>query len=179
MPSDKLQALLQLQALQDLPRTGWIQRGVPDAERVAGHILGAQFIALALAGEVQPPLDLGRVLALILVHDAPEALLGDLPRSAAELLPAGAKAQAEARAAQRLLGPLAEDGVELFTEYTQGATREARFARVCDRLQLALRWKGYQRLGLMGLDDFEAGLRQLDTREFQPAQQLLEELLSP
>jgi 5'-deoxynucleotidase YfbR-like HD superfamily hydrolase len=112
------------------------------------------------------------------VHDAPEALLGDLPRAASELLPEGAKRTAEERAARRLLGPLSELALARFEEQSAGATREARFVRVCDRLQLGLRLLGYRRSGRAGLQEFEATLRELECGEFAPARALQAELLA-
>jgi putative hydrolase of HD superfamily len=176
MPSPRLQALLTLQSLQDLPRTGWIQHGVPEPERIAGHILGAQYLALSLHAEVAGQLNLGRVLELLLVHDAPEAVLGDWPRGAALLLPPGAKAYAESKAADQVLSPLSAHARELFREYAEGQTEEARFARQCDRLQLAVRLYGYRLRGQGGLEDFEAGLEQLAASLPPAAQSLLMEL---
>lgn len=176
MPSPRLQALLTLQALQDLPRTGWIQHGVAEPERIAGHILGAQYLALSLQESASQKLDLGHVLELLLVHDAPEAVLGDWPRGAARLLPAGAKAHAESGAADQVLGPLSARARECFREYAAGQTPEARFARLCDRLQLAVRLYAYRVRGQGGLEDFEKGLADLDASAFPAAQELLEEI---
>ncbi|MBK7642233.1 MAG: HD domain-containing protein [Planctomycetes bacterium] len=178
MASPLLEALLTLQCLQDLPRTGWIQRGIVPQETIAGHILGVCELVLALGPAVEPPLDSERCLALALVHDAPEALLGDLPRTAAELLPEGAKRHAEARAAERVLGPLSALARERFEEHARGVSREARFTRVCDRLQLGLRLLGYRRTGQAGLEEFEATLRELDCGEFEPARGLQRELVA-
>ena len=69
-PGDTLEALLDLGALDALPRTGWLLRGVQPAESVAGHLLGVAHMALALAPRVDLPLDLGRVLAMAVLHDA-------------------------------------------------------------------------------------------------------------
>ncbi|MDF1837738.1 MAG: HD domain-containing protein, partial [Planctomycetota bacterium] len=100
---DKLESLLALGQLAHLPRTGWIQAGVADPESVAGHVLGACHLALATGGLVEPELNLGRVLALLAVHDAPEALSGDLPRQASAALPEGAKQSMDSVLAERLL----------------------------------------------------------------------------
>lgn len=178
MSSPLLEALLALQCLQDLPRTGWIQRGIAEPESIAGHVLGTCELVLALGPRVDPPLDTERALALALVHDAPEALLGDLPRTASELLPEGAKRTAEQRAARHLLGPLSDLALARFEEQFAGATREARFVRVCDRLQLGLRLLGYRRAGRAGLQEFEASLRELDCAEFAPARALQAELVA-
>lgn len=178
--SDPLPSLLDLLALDHLPRTGWILRGVAEPESVAGHVLGSGHVALALAPRVAPPLDLGRVLAMALVHDAPEARTGDLPRAAAEHLPAGAKAAMEDGIARELLGGLGPTALAAWAEYRAAETREARFVKVCDGLQLGVRLLGYVRAGRGGLGEFRDGLERLDAREFPPAevfrQRLLEEL---
>ena len=141
-------------------------------------MLGTAHVALTLASRVAPPLDIGRLLELILVHDAPEALTGDLPRAASELLPSGAKRSMEEGAAARLLGPLAPRLVETWAEYASGASREARLARHCDVLQLGVRLLGYQGQGHRGLEEFLAGVESLDCSEFPPAAELRGEILA-
>jgi putative hydrolase of HD superfamily len=173
-----LAALLPLLALDRLPRTGWLMAGVGAPESVAAHSLGTALVALALAPRVRPELDVERAIALAVVHDVPEALLTDLPKCAAELLPAGAKAVAEERAAKQLLGPLGPEALALFDELAAGTTREARFVRLCDRLHLGLRWLGYRREGARGLEGFRAGLVALECGEFAPCAELKAELLA-
>ena len=180
MPDQRplLPALLALQPLNDLPRTGWILRGIAAPESVGDHVLSTAFVALALAPRVEPQLDLARVLGLALVHDVPEALTGDLPRSASSLLPDGAKAAMEREAARRLLDPIGADSLDLWREYAAAATREARFVRVCDRLQLGLRLAAYVRSGRKGLHEFRATVAALDCSEFAAAARLKDEILA-
>lgn len=165
-----LEALLALSALDDLPRTGWIQRGVEDPETVGEHVLGLQWLCLALAERCG--VDPARAATLALVHDAPEALLGDWPRSAAELLPAGAKRTAEDAAATRLLDPLGRAGVELWSEWRAQRSDAARFVKACDRLQLGLRLLRYRRAGRGGLDEFLDTVRAADLGGFAPLEEL-------
>ena len=172
-----LPALLELLALDRLPRTGWLQAGVPAPECVAAHSLGVSLISLALAPEVEPPLDVDRCCALASVHDAPEAWLGDIPRTGARLLPEGAKRAAEERAALELLGGLSETACERWAEYEAGQTREARFVRTCDRLALGVRALGYHKAGLGQLGSFRTSIEQLDCEEFAPCSRLREDLL--
>lgn len=180
---DALRSLLRLLPLDRLPRTGWLLHGVPDPESVAGHTLGAAFCALALAPRVEPPLDVDRVVALCVVHDAPEAESGDLPRAASRALPEGAKAEMEGTLARGLLRYLSPTALERFYEYSGTATREARLARLCDKLQLGVRLLAYRNSGQKGLEEFSEGLKTLDCREFPPAEELrlalLEALRSP
>lgn len=175
--SPQLAALLELAALGRLPRTGWLQAGQRSAESIAAHSHGVATLVLALAGEVEPPLDVDRAVALAVVHDAPEALLGDLPKTAGELLPPGAKAAAEAEAGARLLGVFAPAAHARLVEYASGASREARFVKVCDRLQLGVELVALARSGARGLRRFEGVLAGLACGEFAAAERLRVELL--
>ena len=173
----RLDRLVDLLALDSLPRTGWILVGVPQPESVAGHSLGAALLALTLGPEVEPPLDVDRAAALCAVHDTPEAWLGDLPRPGASRLPDGAKHAAEQRIADDFLAPLSAALRDRVREYESRESREARFARLCDGLQLGLRLVGYRRAGQRGLDAFRATLERLDASEFAPCESFRRELL--
>jgi putative hydrolase of HD superfamily len=174
----RLEALLQLQNLDRLPRTGWIQHGVRDPESVGAHLLGTAMVVLALGPAVEPELEVDRAVCLALLHDAGEALVGDLPRSAAALFPPGAKHAAESAAAELLLGPLSDHARERAGEALAEETREARFVRLCDRLQLGVRLTSYARSGIRGLGDFRAGLETLDCAEFGPCEELRRDIVA-
>jgi putative hydrolase of HD superfamily len=167
-----LDALLGLCPLDSLPRTGWLLRGVQPAESVAGHILGVAHVALALAPRVEPALDLGRVLAIAVVHDAPEAASGDLPRPAAAHLPPGAKRSMEDALARELVAPLSSEAAEAWRDCVEGASREARFVKACDVLQLGVRLLALERAGHGGLEEFWEHLAAADFAEFPPAEAL-------
>lgn len=178
MSESLLPRLLALEPLCDLPRTGWIMRGITSPESIADHVLGTAYIALAIGPRCSPPIDSDRAVALALVHDVPEALLGDLPRSAARLLPPGVKHSAEDRAAEELLRPMSPLAWRHFQEYSAQATREARFVRICDRLQLGVRLVSYLRRGVRGLDEFAVTVGGLDCSEFAPAESLKREIVA-
>jgi hypothetical protein len=77
-----------------------------------------------------------------------------------------------------VLGPLSALALERFTEYRLQTSREARFARACDRLHLGVRWIAYRREGARGLADFRATIERLECGEFAPCAELRAELLS-
>ena len=174
---DRLDALLRLTALDRLPRSGWVQAGVPRPETIAGHVVGTAYLVLALGPEVRPELDLDRAVALAVVHDAGEAVLTDLPRTASRLFPPGAKAGAEAQAAEELLGALSPTAAERVAEALGDGTREARFVRLCDRLQMGVQLLAYHRIGLRGLDEFRVSIEGMDCSEFEACARLREALL--
>ena len=177
-PGDTLEALLDLGSLDALPRTGWLLRGVQPAESVAGHLLGVAHLALALAPRVDSPLDLGRVLAIAVLHDAAEARSGDIPGPAGSRLAPGQKRALESSLADDLLTPLSATARDAFEEFQAQETPEARFIKACDRLQLGVRLVGYERAGWRGLDEFWDGLDPELFAEFAPCSGLCAELLS-
>jgi putative hydrolase of HD superfamily len=177
MTDTLLDSLLALLPLGRLPRTGWIQHGVPDPESIAAHAVGIAHVVLGLGPRVEPPLDVDRATVLALIHDAPEALTGDLPRPGAMLFPPGAKKTAEGAAAQMLFGPMSAHALDRYSEYTTGETREARFVLLCDRLQLGVQLLAYRRSGQRGLGDFDQVVEDLDCSEFEAAAEFREVLL--
>lgn len=179
MPAARtLDALIAATALGRLPRTGWLLSGVAAPESVAAHSLGAALVALGLGERVDPPLDVQRAAVLALLHDAPEAVLSDIPRAGARGLPPGAKRAAEERAADLVLAPLSETARAAFAEYAAGSTREARFARLCDKLHMGVELVRLARAGSRGLGDFAETLGALDCAEFPPCAELRDEVLA-
>ncbi|TAJ21302.1 MAG: HD domain-containing protein [Planctomycetota bacterium] len=173
-----LSALLALQPLERMPRTGWIQAGMPWIETVAAHSHSTALLVLALGARVEPALDVDHACRLAVLHDVPEALLGDIPRSASELLPSGAKREAERRAAELLLAPFGAGLERACGELAEQRTREARFTRACDRLQLGLRLLGYLRGGARVDRQFRDWIAAQELTEFAPCVELQRELVS-
>ncbi len=170
-----LDLLLELQALDRVPRTGYSLRGVPEPESVSEHAFHTTFLAWALAAE-EPELDRARVVELALVHDLAEVRTGDLPRTAARYLPAGAKAQAERAANRELLAPLGERDQSLVAEYQGGETREARFVSICDKLQLLIKASVYESWGAGNMGEFWTNLENLSGDGFSSVDRVLEQL---
>lgn len=142
-------------SLKLLPRTGWLQRGVTAAESVAEHSFGIAALALVFTA-ADDSLDRERVLAMALVHDFAEALLGDLPLSARRLIGEDAKRDAERRAVAALCAALpgSDRLVRLWEEYAAGATREARFVKALDHVETLVQALAYERAGNRSLDEF-------------------------
>ena len=170
-----LDALLELQALDRLPRTGYALRGVSNPESIAEHGFHLCLLIWAVAPKV-PDIDLGRALELALVHDLAEIRVGDLPRTAARYLPPGAKATAESAALAELLAPLGDRGPLLFAEFEKGETREARLVQACDKLQLMVKVFVYERWGANGLSEFWDNAINFPEAGFAPVDQLMAEI---
>ena len=166
MPSPPdLDDLLALLPLAELPRTGWLQAGLPPGiapETIAGHAHLVALLALRLGPIAGVPLDIHRATALAVAHDAAEAFTGDLPRPATAGLGATAKAGLEAGLFANQLPELAT----LADEYRTGSSPEGRFVRLCDKLQLGLFALRLTRAGHRGLDSFADSVAAVDATEF-------------
>ncbi|MGB3330676.1 MAG: HD domain-containing protein [Thermomicrobiales bacterium] len=159
-----------LLALKEMPRTGWVDRGIPEAraESVAEHSFQTALIAWMVAlAHPERGLDADRVLKLALVHDLAESLIGDLPPYDPAEIPdepdarraffavrrtrtpeqAEAKRAAEAAATDRLLArmppPVRTEIGALLHEYEARATPEARFVKEVDGLETFLQARAY------------------------------------
>lgn len=172
-----LDLLRELQSLDRVPRMGYNQRGVADPESVSEHAFHVVFLVWTLAREV-PEVDTLRAVELALVHDLAEVRFGDLPRTAADYLPAGAKAQAELAAITDLLAPMAGHPAELLKEYQDRNTPEACLVSLCDKLQLLIKASVYEEWQTGAVTEFLDCLDQFDDGGFEPVRKIVTALRS-
>jgi putative hydrolase of HD superfamily len=148
MDSEELVKVCRLAAsLKAVPRTGWLlATGVGEYESVADHSWGVGFVSLLLAhAEVDSgqKLDVGKMLKMALLHDLPEAVISDIPQTAADI--AGetmyrAKHAAERSAFQHLFASsrTGRDLAALWEEYTACKTLEARIVAAADVIDMLI-----------------------------------------
>lgn len=153
-----LQLLLNAHRLKHTPRTGWVIRGVPNAESVADHSFGVAIIALLLT-EMMADLQLDRVkvLTIALLHDLPESITTDIPSPVMDHFPEHVKHQVETTVLAALLDrlPGAEQWQAWWQEFEDDDTREARLVHDADRLDMLIQAYIYeQTTGNRWLDEF-------------------------
>jgi putative hydrolases of HD superfamily len=130
---DRLKAVLRQSPLAA------VRRPENDAE----HSWHLALMVILLAEHADEPIDIGRTVQLVVVHDLVEIYAGDTPLyDTAGALTQVAREQA---AAERLFGLLPEDQARLlrglWDEFEARRTAEARFAKAMDRLEpLLLNW---------------------------------------
>jgi putative hydrolase of HD superfamily len=138
--SDRIDSMLDFLVLADRFKTVERRAFIADGSRrenSAEHSWHMALCAILLETEIGFPVDLGRTLSMVLVHDMVEIYAGDaFAYDAAARQAAVAK---EEEAARRLFGSLPADlGGRLdalWREFEAQETPEARLAYACDRLQ--------------------------------------------
>lgn len=124
---DKLKSVVRKSPLLDQSRR----------ENSAEHSWHLAMYALILADTANTPVNIDRVIRMLLIHDIVEIDVGDHPIH--ESTDAGLQAELEHNAAERLFGLLPEpQGSALMTlwrEFEAGESADAMFAKSLDRLQ--------------------------------------------
>jgi putative hydrolase of HD superfamily len=131
--------------LKRTPRAGWVEVGIYHPESVADHTFRTAILSMLYADmECLDPL---KLLRMALIHDLPEAVIGDLTPS---------KKSAETKEKEgttiiQILNLLPERQRETYitvwNEYTKGNTREAKALKQLEKIEMALQAKEYERTG--------------------------------
>jgi putative hydrolase of HD superfamily len=149
MPATSLQNLIKFLEitgiLKQTERTGWVEVGVYQPESVADHTFRTAFLCMLYAD--MEALDSLKLMRMALIHDLPEAVIGDLtpPHKTAETK------EKEEAAMNQILSLLPkkqrENYLAVWREYQEGKTREAKAVRQLDKIEMALQAKEYEKMG--------------------------------
>lgn len=132
----QLALVLELDQLKNVLRRTRIKSADGRAENSAEHSWHVAMMALLMEEHANQPVDIARVLKMLLMHDMVEIDAGDT--FVYDSVASAQQAEKEWAAAERLFGMLPkEQGEELFTlwrEFEAAETADARFAKALDRL---------------------------------------------
>lgn len=128
-----------LQQLKKTRRTGWINYDVEDPESIADHMYRMGIISMLSNNK---NLDTSRCVQIALVHDMAESLVGDITPK--DPIPKEEKHRRELAAMEYLTKELLEpfnpraaaNILELWNEYENVASPEARFVKDVDKFEL-------------------------------------------
>ena len=157
--------LLECLTLKELARTGWVRSGVKNPESVASHSWGVAWLAAVLCPK---HLDRGKAVTIAVIHDIAEVRVGDITPN--DGISKKEKAERELSATRDLLSDLDEDGTlfELWLDYENERTPEGRFAKACDKLDMALQASLYSEKYGVDLSQFvESALDTLKDEELR------------
>lgn len=151
-------AALKIGQLKRLFRQGWLKRGVPSdrCESVADHSFAVALLALTAPCEV--PFDRTRAALLALVHELGEVYAGDI--TPVDGVGPEEKRRRERESLARVIEGLDEQTAALLAalweEFETGDTREARFVRQLDRLEMGMQAAVYRAEGFQRMEEFIA-----------------------
>lgn len=137
--------------LKDVIRSGWKAWGVKRArvESVAEHIYGTCMLAVAIWSETLPEVNLAEVLMMLALHETEEIIIGDItPYDKEEKQKIKANGEKAVLAIFKDL--IAKDVYfKLVHDFDTLATKEAVFARKCDKLESDLQARLYSDEGAL------------------------------
>lgn len=176
-----LRLLRRADALEALPRTGWVTSRVPAPETVAAHSYGVALTAMLLcdaidAREDGPAFERARVLEMALIHDLGEAITTDVPSPVKRFVGRDAMKAGERRAVAHLTEDVDARYLALYDEYVAAESLEARIVHAADKVQLYVKASQYGAAGFRGVERFWRG-DGIDAHGIPEAQDLLDRLV--
>lgn len=134
--------LFEAKMLKEIPRSGFHFLGA-GKESVAEHSFSITFIAYVMA-QLEPEIDPLKLITMCLVHDLPEAKIGDLNTVQKEYVTADEDKAVKETVRNLPFGPSIAGLIE---EFNDGRTPEAKLARDADHLALILDLKALSDIG--------------------------------
>lgn len=160
-----LNVLVNIMKLKEMPRSGWVLRGIKNPETVAEHTFRSAIASWILARNVRPKLDIAKVIKIALAHDLCEVYAGDIPPYLG-LLPSNPGARREmlkhaiklpqeirkkrekeqhareSESLEKLIGGLPvhlkKEITHYWLDYERLRSREGRFVRQVDKIEALL-----------------------------------------
>jgi len=138
-----------IETLKTVKRKGWVDSGVKDAESVADHTCAVALCVLMVA-HGRKGIDLGKALAMALLHDLAEAVVGDI--TPFDGVPKEEKQKMEEKALKELLKSLPKGSMDglmsIWKEMLAGRSPEAKLVREADTFDRLVQAKTYLDMGL-------------------------------
>jgi putative hydrolase of HD superfamily len=134
--------LFEAKMLKEIPRSGFHFLGA-GKESIAEHSFMTTFIAWVMS-QLEPTVDALKLTAMCLVHDLPEARVGDLNTVHKSYVTAN-EAKAVKDTTKDL--PFGSSIADLINEFNEGRSLEALLARDADQLSLILELKNLSDIG--------------------------------
>jgi len=149
MENNKIQRLLQFYLLatqlKDKLRSGWIDWNIDRqrVESVAEHIYGTCILAIAIDSEFDLNIDIYKVVMMLVLHEIEEVKIGDL--TPFDKVTKEEKRKIGKKAVEEIMKPLNKgiNYIELIEEFERIETKEAKLAKMCDKLEADIQAKIY------------------------------------
>ena len=191
-----IETLIELNTLKELPRTGWILRGIPksECESIAEHTASLTWLVLMTTPLLEKEykeqnklqkIDGRKILEMALIHDIPEVRIGDIDRQGSISFGPGfkqMKKKGENLIFETLLSEISKETenhlIEIWNELRRKETIEARFVNELDHIDAAIqaltyidRFSYYEKL-----QTFFVSLKSMKDSEFEVIRCLIDDI---
>jgi putative hydrolase of HD superfamily len=144
--------------LKTTPRTGWVlQEAGPRIESVADHSWRITLMAMVATSSGDTKYDTNKCIKMALVHDLAESTVGDITPHCGVSDDDKHKMELDAMTTMtEKLGGGGKELLDLWKEYEEGASEEAKLVKDMDKLEMILQALEYENDGKNGksLDGF-------------------------
>ncbi|KAJ9557770.1 hypothetical protein OSB04_012384 [Centaurea solstitialis] len=152
---NKLPSSLKSELDMSTKRAGWVKRDIKGPESIADHMYRMGLMAL-IASDA-PGVNRDKCIKMAIVHDIAEAIVGDITPS--DGVPKLEKSRREKEALDHMCkllggGPRAEEIYELWMEYEENSTKEAKVVKDFDKLEMILQALEYENEQDKDLEEF-------------------------
>lgn len=141
--------------LKTTKRAGWVRRDVKEPESIADHMYRMGLMAL-IASDI-PGVDRDKCIKMAIVHDIAEAIVGDI--TPVDGVSKTEKSRREREALDHMCkllggGSSAKEIGELWTEYEENSSPEAKVVKDFDKVEMILQALEYESEQGKDLDEF-------------------------
>ncbi|KAL1221557.1 hypothetical protein V5N11_004133 [Cardamine amara subsp. amara] len=141
--------------LKTTPRAGWIKRDVKDPESIADHMYRMGLMAL-ISSDI-PGVNRDKCMKMAIVHDIAEAIVGDITPSCG--ISKEEKNRRESEALEHMCkllggGERAKEIAELWREYEENSSLEAKVVKDFDKVEMILQALEYEQAQGKDLEEF-------------------------
>lgn len=154
-----------IRILKNIPRTGWLQRGIPPsiAETVAEHTFEVSSILATVVMHTGNSLDKKKLLLMGIIHDWGESVAGDIPRSLTRKIGKETKKVTEKRIMQELSTISGfPELFKLFEEYEEQRTQESIVTKAADLIATLRQALEYAEMNYRVVDIIESCQKELE-----------------
>lgn len=130
--------------LKTIKRSGWIHKSnITSPESVADHSYSMCMMSMILAEIIN--LDSGHIMKMVIIHDLAESLVGDhMPDDISSEEKQLVEDKAMKKIISKLPNSLRKNYLNIWNEYNDNITVNAKFVHNMDKLEMALQAKEYE-----------------------------------
>ncbi len=140
--------------LDRVPRAGFLLRGVEVPESVSAHSHFLSLLTLVVLEEYPGRWDKEKALTMALIHDLSEAKMMDVPMPVVQEYFCEGKLSAEIMVFKEIAKGLPERFTQIFEEFHNCSSPEARLVRGLDKVQMMIKVLCYEREKRGYLEEF-------------------------